>query len=214
MDWPALREEMVDVQIVRRGISNAALLAALRAVPRHSFVPEPLRAHSYEDRALPIGHGQTISQPYMVAVLLNALNLRPTDKVLEVGTGSGYEAALLGRLAREVHSMEMNTALAAQAERRLARENDSTVFIHVGDGSQGWAAAAPYDAIVVAAAAPEVPPPLRVQLKAGGRLVLPIKRGKDDQLVLIEWKAGCWTEKELGPCAFVPLQGEYGMAAR
>ena len=208
MDWGPLREEMVE-QIAARGMTTPSILAVMRAVPRHPFVPEFLRNHSYEDRALAIGRGQTISQPYMVALLLNALTLRPTDKVLEVGTGSGYEAALLGRLAREVHSIEIDTALAAQAERVLAL-NHSSVHVHVGDGSQGWPAAAPYDAILVAAAAPDVPPPLRVQLKPGGRLVIPIKRDHKDHLVLVEWKEGCWTEKDLTPCAFVPLQGMYG----
>ncbi|MBI3483751.1 MAG: protein-L-isoaspartate(D-aspartate) O-methyltransferase, partial [Acidobacteria bacterium] len=165
-----LRREMVQEQIRERGVRDARVLDAMLHVPRHEFVSEDMIAGAYADQPLPIGEGQTISQPFMVGAMTEALALEGAERVLEVGTGSGYQAAVLALLAREVHSMESVVALATAAQARLARLGYRNVQVHCGDGTLGWEQAAPYDAIVVTAAAPRIPPPLVEQLAEGGRL--------------------------------------------
>jgi protein-L-isoaspartate(D-aspartate) O-methyltransferase len=209
MDWEALRRSMLESQIRSRGVTEPRLLDAMLRLPRHLFVPETLRHRAYEDKALPIGWQQTISQPYMVAWMLSALELKGWERVLEIGTGSGYAAALLGWLAREVHTVEIIPALARQAQTRLAAMGLENVSVHEADGSLGWPAAAPYDAIIAAASSPGIPPVLIDQLRMGGRLVLPIRRDKHDVLLLVERRPHGLEQRSLGACAFVPLTGAY-----
>ena len=170
---------MVRAQIAARGIRDARVLEAMRAVPREEFVPEPLREHAYDDEPLPIGDGQTISQPYIVAAMLEALGLTGRERVLEVGAGSGYAAALLGRLAREVWALELVPSLARGAAAALERAGAHNVHVSCADGTMGLPGHAPYDAILVSAAGPEIPPALVEQLAVGGRLVIPV--GIEDQ---------------------------------
>jgi protein-L-isoaspartate(D-aspartate) O-methyltransferase len=186
------------------------VLAAMRSVPRHLFVPVTERSQAYEDSPLPIGQGQTISQPYIVAYMLHALNLIGSEKVLEIGTGSGYQAALLGKLAKEVHTVERFPDLAEQAERVLSQFDYSNVHVHNADGSAGLPGYAPYDAIIVAAGAPIVPQPLLDQLGPNGRLLLPV--GEQGHQVLQLWMrhGDEFDRDDLVPVAFVPLVGEYG----
>lgn len=186
------------------------MLSALRTVPRHLFVPEGNRALAYEDRPLPIGHGQTISQPYIVALMLQLLQLTGAESALEVGTGSGYQAALLGRLAKHVYTVEIIPELAESARTVLHHLRYDNVEVVAANGSIGWSAGAPYDAIIVAAASPLVPRSLIEQLKDGGRLVLPVGSLHEQQLLRV-WKRGETIDTEdLGGCAFVPLVGEEG----
>lgn len=202
------------VEVLRsHGISDMAVLRAFGEVPRHLFVPEALRRRAYEDVALPIGHGQTISQPTTQAKYLDALRLTGFEHVLEVGTGSGYQAALLAKLASEVVSVERIPVLAAGARRVLADSGASGVTVLAGDGSLGWAPLAPYDAILVAAASPAVPKPLLRQLRVGGRLLIPIAHGNVQTLrhILKDGDAS-YLETELGDVQFVPLIGKYGYA--
>src|SRR5258708_31412118 len=165
---------MVERQLRKRGIRDERVLAAMFSVPRHEFVPAEFAAEAYSDRPLPIGHGQTISQPFMVAAMAEALQLSGGERVLEIGAGSGYQAAVLSLLAREVHTVEMHEELAADSAQRLQRLGYTNVRVHVGDGTLGWPDAAPFDAIVVTAAAPEIPPPLAAELSNGGRMVIPV----------------------------------------
>lgn len=203
---------MVDEQIWRRGVRDARVLAAVSDVPRHLFVPLQAREASYDDTPLVIGHGQTISQPYIVALMTSALELRGGERVLEVGTGSGYQAAILAHLAREIHTVELVPQLAARAERLLARLGLENVIVHVGDGSSGWKQAAPFDAITVTAAAPSVPAPLIAQLADGGRLVIPVASGDGYQLLtLVRCQEGRTSEQVLASVAFVPLRGKFGV---
>jgi protein-L-isoaspartate(D-aspartate) O-methyltransferase len=207
-DYAAARQRMVDEQIVARGVTDTAVLRAMRAVPRHRFVPDSLRAHAYDDRPLPIGQGQTISQPYVVAYMTEQLALTPRSRVLEVGTGSGYQAAVLAELAREVHSIEIIPELGRAAEARLRELGYGRVRVRIGDGYAGWPEAAPFDAIIVTAAAEDVPRPLVAQLKPGGRMVLPVGPEDGDQLLVLVRKsddgAGTVT-RVLLPVRFVPL---------
>jgi protein-L-isoaspartate(D-aspartate) O-methyltransferase len=213
MDFEAQREQMVQEQIFSRGILDARILSAMREIPRHHFIPEAQWGRAYDDRALPVGFEQTISQPYMVALMLKALSLAGHEKVLEIGAGGGYQAALLGRLAKEVHSVEIVPELAVLAEQRLRGLGLTNVQVHQRDGSGGLPEQAPYDAIVLAASAPEIPPPLVGQLKEGGKLLLPLRRGARDVLVLVEKHGGGLTRKDLSECAFVPLRGAFGTPA-
>jgi protein-L-isoaspartate(D-aspartate) O-methyltransferase len=199
------REEMVRTQIADRGIRDARVLDAMRGVPRHEFVPECLQAHAYEDHPLPIGEGQTISQPYIVAAMLEHLDLQPANRVLEVGTGSGYVTAILSLLCAEVYSVERHAPLAASAAGTLRRLEYRNVTIMAGDGSLGWAAHAPFDAILVSAAAPEVPPALLAQLRDGGRMVLPVGPISSQDLQLVRRVGGQLEVKILEGCRFVPL---------
>jgi protein-L-isoaspartate(D-aspartate) O-methyltransferase len=199
------REEMVRTQLAERGIRDVRVLDAMRKVPRHEFVPETFRQDAYEDHPLPIGEEQTISQPYIVAVMLEHLALRAADRVLEIGTGSGYVTALLALLSAEVYSVERHAQLAALAESTLRRLQYRNVKIKVGDGSQGWAEYAPFDAILVSAATSEMPPALFVQLREGGRMVVPIGPSWSQELQLIRKVSGQPEVKILEGCRFVPL---------
>lgn len=201
------REQMVREQLAGRGIRDAHVLAAMSTVPRHEFVPESLQQDAYEDHPLPIGEGQTISQPYIVAAMLEHLLLRPPDRVLEVGTGSGYVTALLSELCSEVFSVERHASLAASAEATLARLGFRNVTIKVGDGSMGSGEHAPFDAILVSAATAEVPPALFAQLKEGGRLIIPVGSPTSQDLQLIRKISGKPEVRLLEGCRFVPLVG-------
>jgi len=196
---------MVRVQVAERGIRDRRVLGAMLDVPRHEFVPESLQAQAYDDHPLPIGAGQTISQPYIVAVMLEYLELQPTDRVLEVGTGSGYVTALLSRMCAEVYSVERHAGLAAAAEATLARLGYSNVKIRVGDGGQGWPEYAPFDAIVVSAATSEMPPALFAQLREAGRMVVPVGPPTSQQLQLIRKTNGHAEVQVMEGCRFVPL---------
>ena len=209
-DFSSQRERMVRWQIERRGISTPRVLAAFRSVPRHCFVRREDWPDAYEDRPLPIGLGQTISQPYIVALMTDLLRLQGGESVLEIGTGSGYQAAILAALAGLVHTIERHPALAEHARRTLAELGIENVVVHCADGSLGWPEAAPYAGILVTAAAPAVPKPLLEQLVEGGRLVLPV--GPSGYQVLQVWQreGGTWTHEEIIPVAFVPLRGQYG----
>ena len=211
-DWAALRRAMVEAQIRKRGVKSARVLEAIERVPRHLFVPEELAAHAYEDRALGIGEQQTISQPYMVASMTEYLELRGAERVLEVGAGSGYQAAILAELAREVITVEKNTALAESGRARLASLGYRNVRVEIGDGTLGWPEAAPFDGILVAAAAPEIPQPLVVQLAEGGRLIVPVGKSDKQMLMRIRNRGGEISEEKLFACQFVPLRGRYGWA--
>jgi len=196
------------------GIRDSRLLAAMEAVPRHRLVAEALRPQAYRDVALPIGDGQSISAPGVVARLCDALELRGAERVLDVGTGSGYQAAVLGRLADRVISVERRPGLAARARRALDALGVSNVVVHLGDGTLGWPPAAPYDAIAVAAGGPDVPAPLLEQLAPGGRLVGPFGPRDDQRLVRVRRShAGGLQREVLGPCRFVDLIGEHGWDA-
>ena len=204
---------MVERQLRARGIEDERVLAAMRRVPRDLFVPAELRAHAYDDAALPIGLGQTISQPYMVALICAQLALRGHEKVLDVGTGSGYQAAVLAELAGEVHSIERVPELAANARAALADAGyGDRVTVHVGDGTQGLPEQAPFTAVAVAAAAPDVPPALYDQLELRGRLVVPVGSRSDQRLeVVVRTLEGPAVLRSV-PCRFVPLVGEDGFA--
>jgi protein-L-isoaspartate(D-aspartate) O-methyltransferase len=199
------REEMVRTQLAERGIRDARVLAAMRTVPRHEFVPEDFRQDAYEDHPLPIGECQTISQPYIVAAMLEHLALRATDRVLEVGTGSGYVTALLSMLCAEVFSVERFASLADLAEVTLLGLGYRNVRIKVGDGRQGWSEHAPFDAILVSAATAEVPPPLFAQLSEGGRMIVPVGPTSSQELQLIRKVNGRPEVTLLEGCRFVPL---------
>ena len=204
------RRDMVARQIRGRGIRSPRVLAAMEAVPRHLFVRSDLIEHAYDDEALPAGEGQTISQPYVVAAMVEALSLKDDERVLEVGAGTGYLAAVLSQVAREVIAVEAIPALAESARERLARLGCANVRIQVADGSQGLPEEAPFQGILVSAAAPSVPQPLVDQLAAGGRLVIPVGPAEDQQLVRIMKTNGRTTHEELFACRFVPLVGRYG----
>jgi protein-L-isoaspartate(D-aspartate) O-methyltransferase len=209
-DWESLRLAMVAGQIRKRGIRSPRLLVAMERVPRHRFVPAELAARAYNDEPLVIGERQTISQPYMVAAMTEALELTGNERVLEVGAGSGYQAAILAELAREVVTIEARTSLAATARERLANLGYRNVRVEVGDGTLGWPASAPFNAILVAAAAPQVPPPLLEQLAENGRLVIPVGKTDRQTLLRVRKLGGKTIEEKLFDCQFVPLRGQYG----
>jgi protein-L-isoaspartate(D-aspartate) O-methyltransferase len=201
---------MVERQLRRRGIADERVLAAMDRVPRELFVPESLAEHAYDDGALPIGYHQTISQPFVVATICSLLSLRGTDRVLDVGTGSGYQAAVLAELAADVVTIERVPELAADARARLEQAGYANVDVRVGDGSLGVPERAPYDGIAVAAAAPRVPPALYDQLAEGGRLVLPRGSRWGQELVLVVRTPEGPAERTSIPCRFVPLVGDEG----
>ncbi len=210
MDFDALREFMVHTQLIPRGIRDERVLAAMRKVPRHLFVSESSRHRAYDDMALSIGEGQTISQPYMVAVMTELLELKGDEKVLEIGTGSGYQAAILAELSKQVFSIERIPALAARAEERLRALGYDAVRIKVSDGTLGWIDEAPFDRIIVTAGAPKVPDPLKEQLAEDGILVAPVGDRFSQQLLRIVKKDGTFREEFHTLCVFVPLIGEHG----
>ena len=210
MSYRQARERMVQEQLVSRGIRDSRVLAAMAKVRRHLFVAEELRDQAYDDHPVPIGEGQTVSQPYIVALMVEALGLNGEERVLEVGTGSGYEAAVLAELCAQVFSIELVEDLAARARIVLASLGYRNVSIQVGDGTLGWEKHAPYDAVVISAAAPCIPRPLIRQLKLDGSLVLPIGEKKLQTLVRIRKESGGLREEYLGECLFVKLMGTYG----
>ncbi|HEV7966332.1 MAG TPA: protein-L-isoaspartate(D-aspartate) O-methyltransferase [Candidatus Acidoferrales bacterium] len=206
----AERRAMIETQIRKRGVSSPRVLEALASVPRHKFVPEKFREFAYADKPLPIGEGQTISQPYMVAAMTDALELAGPERVLEIGTGSGYQAAVLSLLAREVLSVENHTTLALAAQERLTALGYANVHVHNGDGSAGLTDAAPYDAILVTAGAPEIPQALASQLREGGRIVIPVGDTENQKLMQGMLEYGKLKSRALFDCRFVPLVGRYG----
>jgi len=205
--------EQLVAELEREGVRDPRVLDAIRQVPRERFVPRELREHAYRNAALPIGAGQTISQPLVVGVMTQALGLRGDERVLEVGTGSGYQAALLSRLAHEVVTIERLPELAARARQVLAELGCHNVEVHVGDGTLGWPPRAPYDAIIVTAAGPKVPPALLAQLADGGRLVIPVGPRTAQELLLVTRVGPTTHTRELGPVRFVPLVGAEGWPA-
>jgi protein-L-isoaspartate(D-aspartate) O-methyltransferase len=199
------RERMVADQIAARDVGDPRVLAAMREVPRHLFVPEDHQADAYDDHPLPIGHGQTISQPYIVALMTELARPSPTDRALEIGTGSGYQAAVLSRLVAHVYSVELNETLHQQAEERLKRLGYGNVTAILGDGYRGWPAAAPYDIVLVTAAPETVPEALVAQLKPGGRLVIPVGTYSQDLQVIEKDAQGRTRARSVVPVMFVPL---------
>lgn len=210
-DFEYARERMIDGQIARRGLNDPRLLQAFREVPRETFVESGLEEFAYEDTPLSIGEGQTISQPYIVALMIERAQIKPGDVVLEVGTGSGYAAAILSRIADHVYTIERYQSLGEQARRRFRRMGFGNIATRVDDGTKGWPEAAPFDAILVAAGGPSVPPALKEQLQPGGRLIMPIGSEGNQQLVRVtRVSAEIFEEEDLGGVRFVPLIGEYG----
>lgn len=208
--FESARKRMVKTQIVRRGLRDERLLAAFESVPRHMFVPEDYRYAAYDDSPLPIGLSQTISQPYIVALMTDLLKLEGDERVLEIGTGSGYQAAILSMMAKEVHTIEYLPELAENADKLLKELGLNNVHVHVGDGSLGWPEAAPYQGILVAAAAPQAPKVLLGQLEEGGRLILPVGGRGMQNLEIWQRNGDEFTNRIETSVAFVPLRGEQG----
>ena len=205
---------MVDAQIAARGVRDPRVLAAMREVPRHEFVPLEIRAAAYEDRPLPIGYRQTISQPYIVAFMTEKLAPKPTDRVLEIGTGSGYQAAVLAKLVAEVFTIEIVEPLAARATADLRRLGFASVHVKAGDGYKGWPEHAPFDVIIVTCAPEHVPQPLIDQLKEGGRMIVPVGESGAQELYLLEKRAGKIERRAVLPVRFVPMTGRAEKAVR
>jgi protein-L-isoaspartate(D-aspartate) O-methyltransferase len=202
------RQRMVEEQIRGRGIRQPEVLRAMAEVPRHLFVPKELREEAYEDKALPIEYGQTISQPYVVALMTELLDLSGDEKVLEIGTGSGYHSAVLSRVADEVYSIEIIESLGRRAATRLAYLGFGKVQVRIGDGYAGWPQQEPFDAIILTAAPPRLPEPLFEQLKVGGRMVVPVGDYLQDLLLIVKNRDGTRTSKRIAPVRFVPMTGE------
>jgi protein-L-isoaspartate(D-aspartate) O-methyltransferase len=212
IDYAAARTRMVEQQLAspRRGINDPAVLKAMAAVPRHEFLPEELQPYAYEDRPLPIGHAQTISQPYVVAFMTEKLQPKSTDRVLEIGTGSGYQAAVLSVLVNEVYSIEIVEPLARRAASDLARLGYGNIKLRYGDGYKGWPEAAPFDAIIVTCAPDHVPKPLIEQLSDGGRMIIPVGEGGDQMLYLLKKQGSTLQREAVLPVRFVPMTGATG----
>lgn len=208
-----LREMMVEEQLIPRGISDRRVLEVMRKVPRHIFVPTVSLENAYGDYPIPVGSGQTISQPYMVALMTQCLELRGEEKVLEIGTGSGYQAAILAELAKEVYSVERHETLAKDAQDILGKFAYTNIKIKAGDGTEGWQEYAPFDGIIVTAGTPLIPPPLIEQLAEGGKLVVPVGGAFSQILILARKRGGEITQEEICGCTFVPLIGKYGWRA-
>lgn len=209
-DYGTARKQMVSEQISGQGrnVSDPRVIEAIAQVPRHEFVPAEIRSHAYEDRPLPIGYDQTISQPYIVAFMTEKLAPKRTDRVLEIGTGSGYQAAVLSRLVAEVYSIEIVEPLAKRAEEDLQRLGYRNVHVRAGDGYRGWPETAPFDAIIVTCAPDHVPAPLVAQLKDGGRMIIPVGPPGAQELVLLEKRAGKLEKSAVLPVRFVPMTGK------
>jgi protein-L-isoaspartate(D-aspartate) O-methyltransferase len=207
--FAAGRRRMVQEQLSGSGrnITNARVLAVMEKIPRHEFVPSEFRFRAYEDRALPIGYDQTISQPYIVAFMTEQLDPRPTDRVLEIGTGSGYQAAVLALLVAEVYTIEIIEPLAQRAEADLKRLGYTNIRVRAGDGSPGWPEAAPFDTIIVTCAPGKVPPPLVEQLRDGGRMIIPVGPWGDQELVLLRKQGEQLEQRAVLPVRFVPMTG-------
>ncbi|GHA44139.1 protein-L-isoaspartate O-methyltransferase [Salinimicrobium marinum] len=202
------KEEMIEEQIKKKGVSNPNVLKAMREIDRSLFVPEDMKPHAYEDRPLPIGKEQTISQPYIVAYMAEELHLDPEDVVLEVGTGCGYNAAVLSRLSKHVYSLEIVEWLANLAKKNLAKSSFENITTRYGDGYSGWPEKAPFDAIILTAAPPKIPQPLKQQLKIGGRLLAPVGRTSQTLILLTRTREESFEEKKLLPVKFVPMTGK------
>lgn len=210
-DFAALRDRMVERQIVRRGVRDARVLDAMREVPREHFVPEDLRLYAYDDGPLPIAAGQTISQPFVVAMMVEAAELSPDARVLEIGAGSGYAAAVMSRIARDVYAIERHAELANLARERMETLGYANVHIRTGDGTEGWPEAAPFDAIIASAVSPAVPDALKQQLAIGAVLVIPVGRAPEQRLLKVRRRdADRFETEDLGAVAFVPLIGAHG----
>lgn len=208
-NYPSLRNDMVRTQLEKRGISHRATLKAMQQVERHLFVPQEYQKHAYEDAPLPIGYNQTISQPYMVAYMTQLLDPKADDRVLEIGAGSGYQAAVLAEIVREVYTIEIVKELGERTKKLLEKLGYDNVEVIIGDGYKGLEAQAPFDAIIVTAAADDIPPPLIEQLKEGGKMVMPVgDSGSVQTLMLIEKRNGEVTRTELTPVRFVPFTRE------
>lgn len=210
MDPAALRKRMVKEQLLPRGISDKAVLNVFSKVERDRFIPEELKVSAYADYPVPIGEGQTISQPFIVALMTESLGLSGTERVLEIGSGSGYQTAILAELAREVYSIERFDGLGERAKRVLDELGYKNIKIKIGDGTLGWPEEAPFDRIIITAASPQIPLPLSEQLKEGGRLILPLGESFSQVLTLAQKKNGVLNSKDICGCVFVPLVGEYG----
>lgn len=208
------RRLMVETQLKRRGITDSRVLAAMAKIPRHLFVPKHLGEQAYGDYPLPIGEDQTISQPYIVALMTQALELKDTDKVLELGAGSGYQAALLGELADQVYTIERLPSLAQAAEQALTALGYTNVQVRVADGTLGWSEEAPFDAMLVTAGSPQIPPPLVEQLAMGGRLVIPVGDSYSQTLTRVRRTPDGLKHEYLGGCRFVKLIGKHGWEAK
>lgn len=202
------RERMVSSQIIRRGVSDRLTLAAMRKVQRHLFVPDNMKPHAYEDRPLPIGEDQTISQPYIVARMTELLGLKGEEKVLEIGTGSGYQAAVLAEIAKEVYTIEIIESLANSADELLKGMGHKNITVKFGDGYKGWEEHAPFDGIIVTAAPDHIPQPLVDQLKVGGRMVIPVGENYQQLKLITKNPDGKTTEENIIPVRFVPMTGE------
>lgn len=209
-EFKTLREKMVVTQIQGRGVKDEKVLQAMRSVERHRFVPEKYRRHAYEDRPLPIGEGQTISQPYIVALMTEVLELDSTKKVLEVGTGSGYQAAILGEICDSVYTIEIVEILGKRAQELLKDLDYKNVFVKVGDGYKGWKEHGPYDGIIVTCAPSHIPPPLIDQLAENGKLIIPVDVDFGQDLILMSKHNGEVTQKSVIPVRFVPMTKEDG----
>lgn len=203
-DFEQAHDRMIAEQLIPRGIEDTRVLAAMRKVRRHEYVPKAVRDRAYDDGPLPIGHGQTISQPYIVAVMTQVLEPKDNDKVLEIGTGSGYQAAVLAEIVDQVYTIEIVGPLADEARAHLKKQGYTNITVRHGDGYRGWPEHAPFDKIIVTAAPPEVPPRLVEQLKVGGRMVLPVGEGYQQLIVLTKTDQGVVTET-LFPVRFVPM---------
>lgn len=210
MDFPKARLKMVEDQIASRGIKDPRVIAAMKKVPRHHFVEEALQKQAYSDHPLPIGEKQTISQPYMVALMTEALQLTGTEKVLEIGAGSGYQTAILAELAQKVYSVERIRSLAIRARQLLYELGYFNVEIKIFDGTYGWLEKSPFEAIVVTAGAPDIPQPLIDQLAVGGRMVIPVGDAFVQDLIRVTKTAEGMKKEDLGGCRFVKLIGKYG----
>jgi protein-L-isoaspartate(D-aspartate) O-methyltransferase len=210
MGFGELRDFMVRTQIIPRGIQDERVLAAMRKVPRHLFVDESIRPRAYEDIALPIGEGQTISQPYMVAVMTELLELEGKERVLEVGTGSGYQAAILAELAKDVYTIERVEKLAKEAEEKFRALGYNNIHAKAGDGTRGWLEKAPFDRIIITAGTPKVPDPLIAQLAEDGIIVAPVGERFSQQLIKVKKSERGLSEEYHTMCVFVPLVGKYG----
>ena len=208
-EYVRLRERMVSSQIEARGVRDPGVLAAMRKVQRHLFVPEPLRDRAYGDHPLPIGEGQTISQPYIVALMTETIRPDPAMQVLEIGTGSGYQAAILAELCKQVYTIEIVESLGRRAEQVLSGLYEN-VHVRIGDGYQGWPEAAPFDAIIVTCAPTDIPRPLADQLKEGGRMVIPVGKSRSQELIVLTKKDGRLERQAIIPVRFVPMVDRTG----
>ncbi|PIP21146.1 MAG: protein-L-isoaspartate O-methyltransferase [Candidatus Omnitrophica bacterium CG23_combo_of_CG06-09_8_20_14_all_40_11] len=210
MDYAILRKRMVEEQLIPRGIKNQRVLDAFSKIERHKFIPENLRNSAYADFPLPIGEGQTISQPYIVALMTECLDLIGQEKVLEIGTGSGYQAAILAELAKEIYTIERFENLAKQAENILNELGYKNIKIKIGDGTLGWPQQPSFDRIIITAASPKIPLPLIEQLADSGKLILPLGESFSQVLTLVEKKEGKLKSIDICGCVFVPLIGKHG----